>query len=76
MRSGFTDLGPDEEEGDDVRLLVMIHPGRSGSTVLGSMLNQHSAIRWDREIFTRLPRNLIPINDDGTILCQPFIDPS
>jgi hypothetical protein len=66
-------LGLDEEEGDDVKLLVMIHPGRSGSTVLGSMLHQHPAIRWDREIFTRLPRNLIPIDDDGTILWRPYI---
>jgi hypothetical protein len=68
-------LGPDEEEGDDVRLLVMIHPGRCGSTVLGGMLNQHPAIRWDREIFTELPRNLIPIDDDGTILWRPYIRP-
>ena len=51
----------------------MIHPGRSGSTVLGNMLNQHPAIGWDREIFSQLPRNLIPIGDDGNILWRPYI---
>ncbi len=57
-----------------MRLLVMIHPGRSGSTVLGSMLNQHPAIRWDCEVFTRLPHNTIPFGDDGKILWRPYIE--
>lgn len=56
-----------------MKLLVMIHPGRSGSTVLGSMLHQHPAIRWDREVFTRLKRNPIPFDAAGNILWRDYI---
>lgn len=31
--------------------VVMMHAGRSGSTVLGDLLNQHDMIFWDGEIF-------------------------
>lgn len=30
---------------------VMVHHGRCGSTVLGDMLNQHSKVHWDGEIY-------------------------
>jgi len=56
------------------KLLVMLHPGRSGSTVLGSMLRQHPSIRWKREIFTRLERNPIPYDAEGTILWRDYIE--
>ena len=51
----------------------MIHPGRSGSTVLGSMLRQHPEIRWDKEVFTQLPRNKIPYDPAGNILWRDYI---
>lgn len=31
--------------------IAMFHPGRCGSTVLGNLLNQHSKIYWDGEIY-------------------------
>jgi len=34
--------------------VVMIHVGRSGSTVLGNLLNQHRQIAWDGEIYQRI----------------------
>jgi len=30
---------------------LVFHVGRSGSTVLGDMLNQHSLVHWDNEIY-------------------------
>ncbi|MCE7992755.1 MAG: hypothetical protein HEP71_12280 [Roseivirga sp.] len=36
--------------------LAMIHLGRSGSTVLGDMLNQHNRIRWTGEIYGKYIR--------------------
>lgn len=47
--------------------VAMLHPGRCGSTVLGAMLNWHSKIRWNGEIFERYwgkkhgkdPRNFV-----------------
>jgi len=33
--------------------VIVYHASRSGSTVLGSLLNQHPQIHWEREIFTR-----------------------
>lgn len=56
-----------------MKLLVMIHPGRCGSTVLGNMLHRHSSIRWDREVFTRLKRNPIPIDDDGNVVWRDYM---
>jgi LPS sulfotransferase NodH len=41
----------------------MFHTGRCGSTVLGNMLNQHSAIFWAGEIFERMTnrhREVVP----------------
>lgn len=34
--------------------VVMFHIGRSGSTVLGDLLNQHRSICWDGEIYREL----------------------
>jgi len=34
--------------------IVVFHIGRSGSTVLGDILNQHPRIFWDSEIYERL----------------------
>lgn len=31
--------------------IVMFHIGRSGSTVLGDLLDQHSSVYWDGEIY-------------------------
>lgn len=37
--------------------LVNWHQGRCGSSVLGSILGQHSAIKWENEVFSRyMPR--------------------
>ena len=36
--------------------VAMFHIGRSGSIVLGDMLNQHPRVVWDREIYA--PRRL------------------
>lgn len=33
--------------------IVMFHPGRCGSTVLGDLLNQHPQINWASEIYHR-----------------------
>lgn len=33
--------------------VVMIHLGRSGSTVLGDLLNQHSKVKWGGEIYAK-----------------------
>ena len=38
-------------------MVAMMHIGRVGSTVLGSMMNQHSKIFWDGEPFERLMRS-------------------
>lgn len=37
--------------------VIMIHIGRSGSTVLSDMLHQHSKISWDGEIYEKLISN-------------------
>ena len=34
----------------------MIHIGRSGSTVVGDLLNQHPLMMWDREVYQRVFR--------------------
>lgn len=34
--------------------VVMIHIGRSGSTVVGDLLNQHPRIIWDGEVYQRI----------------------
>lgn len=31
--------------------IAMFHAGRSGSSVLGGLLNQHAGMLWDREVF-------------------------
>ncbi len=36
--------------------VMMVHPGRCGSTVLGNMLNRHPRIRWESELFTNATR--------------------
>jgi LPS sulfotransferase NodH len=38
------------------RITIMFHVGRSGSHVLGDLLNQHDKIDWEGEIFERLFR--------------------
>ncbi len=40
------------------RRVVLFHIGRSGSTVLGDLLNQHSEIGWDGEVYEKLFRSL------------------
>ncbi len=44
--------------------IAMIHHGRCGSQVLGDLLNQHSLISWDGELFEplihKLPRQPMP----------------
>ena len=40
--------------------VVMLHHGRSGSTVLAKMLSQHSDVQWDDEYFHLLSERLIP----------------
>ncbi|PJF28066.1 MAG: hypothetical protein CUN53_01670 [Phototrophicales bacterium] len=34
-------------------IVAMLHLGRTGSTVLGDLLNQHPKILWDSEIYYR-----------------------
>jgi LPS sulfotransferase NodH len=36
------------------KLVIMFHIGRSGSTVLGDLLNQHKKCHWDGEIYEDL----------------------
>lgn len=47
-----------EDAEEILRGIVMFHIGRSGSTVLGDLLGQHSAIRWDSEIYERVFRDV------------------
>lgn len=35
--------------------VMMLHPGRSGSTVLGNLLGQHREIHWSSEIYANFP---------------------
>ena len=37
--------------GRNRKRIIMLHPGRCGSTVLGGMLNKHSQITWASEVF-------------------------
>ncbi len=49
--------------------VCLYHIGRCGSSVLGEMLNQHRAVRWDREIyfhhFTQGERRFEPWDSEG-----------
>jgi hypothetical protein len=52
----------------------MIHVGRSGSTVVGDLLNQHPLIKWDGEIYQRIfqereyeDQSLPPITDVDSV---------
>lgn len=48
--------------------IVMFHIGRSGSTVLGDILNQHSKIFWDSEIYERLlPQWTTKVSEVGNL---------
>jgi hypothetical protein len=38
--------------------VIMLHAGRTGSSVLADMLSQHSEIKWDGEIFLDYPKYL------------------
>lgn len=40
--------------------ICMLHLGRCGSTVVGSLLGQHPAIHWDGEVFDRVRRRKLP----------------
>lgn len=59
-RRGLMDLRKrrrsEEREGN----ICMLHLGRCGSTVVGSMLDQHPAIQWDGEVFDRVRRRKLP----------------
>src|SRR5437868_12511840 len=46
--------------------VVMLHPGRCGSTVLGDMVGQHSNVAWDGEIYEieRQRRTAIGLPED------------
>ena len=67
------------------RLAVMLHPGRTGSTVLGDLLDQHCRIDWASEIFSKIQpserhyrvknalwrlRNPVSRGEDGKVLWQ------
>ena len=47
--------------------IAMFHAGRSGSTVLGDLLNQNPQIFWDSEIFQ--PARMRPLPSMAFIHC-------
>ncbi|MEM7335628.1 MAG: hypothetical protein AAF490_26355 [Chloroflexota bacterium] len=44
----------------DAVCVAMLHGGRSGSTVLGDLLNQHDSIFWDSEIYQNARMRPLP----------------
>jgi hypothetical protein len=72
LRHRFQSLGKRKQ--GDAKLVIMVHPGRAGSSVLGSMLHQHSLLRWDREIFTRMPTHSVPLDEAGHVLWRDHIE--
>ena len=48
----------------------MFHRGRSGSTVLGGMLDQHPHVYWDREVFNRSLRRPSSLDDPFRFLAR------
>ena len=58
----------------DAKLVIMVHPGRAGSSVLGSMLHQHSLLRWDCEIFSRMPTHSVSLDEAGHVLWRDHIE--
>jgi hypothetical protein len=38
------------------------------------MLHQHSLLRWDREIFTRMPTHSVPLDEAGHVLWRDHIE--
>lgn len=40
--------------------VAMLHPGRCGSTVLGTMLGDRSDVHWDGEVFEPHRRHPVP----------------
>lgn len=43
--------------------LAMFHGGRSGSQVLGDLLDQHPDVAWSSEVFNAMPRKYGPLCD-------------
>ena len=41
----------------ETRLAILVHPGRTGSTLLGDLLDQHESIDWAGEIFSKVHRS-------------------
>ena len=71
MRNHLTGL---TRKRGETGLIVAVHPGRAGSTVLGSMLNQHPDIRWSREIFSVQHSERLPRDAAGRILWRDHIE--
>jgi hypothetical protein len=57
------------------RRVLMLHVGRSGSTVLGDLLNQHPDIFWDSELLlpVRLENLSLPAPLHWLIMREPFL---
>lgn len=41
----------------DTRLAIVVHPGRTGSTLLGDLLDQHENIDWASEVFSKVHKS-------------------
>lgn len=44
--------------------IMMLHAGRTGSSVVGNLLNQHTDIKWDGEIYIDYPKYLKSFTSD------------
>ena len=71
------------------RLAIMLHPGRTGSTVLGDLLDQNRRIDWASEIFSKIQtserhyrvknalwqlRNPVKCAEDGKLLWRESLE--
>jgi hypothetical protein len=50
-------------------MLVMLHYGRCGSTVLGNQIGQHAEVLWEGELFEEMFRGRIP---EHSLVRDPF----
>lgn len=50
-------------------MVVMLHLGRCGSTVLADQVGQHTEVRWEGELFEKMVRGQVP---EHRVIQDPF----
>src|SRR5688500_4056164 len=61
------DLALEPADGSAAQLIILLHSGRCGSTVLGDVMGQSPLLAWDRGIFSKTRNLPLPVDENGAV---------